>query len=127
MWNIPFNGLSVVLDASTKELIDDPDSLSLVETIIDEVFRAAVTLGVPVTDEMARKTVEVTRKMVPYDASMRLDYRYRRPMEVEAIFGNPLRAATSVHATMPSVQTLYRQLKFLDARNQSRPGSSGTE
>ena len=29
MWNITFNGLSVALDASTKELVDDPDSLAL--------------------------------------------------------------------------------------------------
>ncbi len=42
---------------------------------------------------MIAKTIEVTRSMVPYDSSMRLDYLNRRPMEVEAIFGNPLRAA----------------------------------
>ena len=28
LWNIPFNGLSVSLDASTKDLVDDPDSLA---------------------------------------------------------------------------------------------------
>jgi 2-dehydropantoate 2-reductase len=127
MWNIPFNGLSVVLDASTKELMDHPDSLGLVETIIEEVYHAALALGVPVTSEMAHKTVEVTRKMVPYDASMRLDYRYQRPMEVEAIFGNPLRAAAAVHAPMPAVQMLYRQLKFLDARNLSARSSDGAD
>ncbi len=128
MWNIPFNGLSVALDASTKELVDDPDSIALVEALIREVHDAAIRLGVDVTEEMITKTIDVTRKMVPYDASMRLDYRFRRPMELEAIFGNPLRQASSVGAKMPSVDMLYRQLKFLDARNlDSRVQILGTD
>ena len=117
MWNVPFNGLSVVLDASTKELVDDENAVALVETVIREVHDAAVALGVAVDEAMIQKTIDVTRKMVPYDASMRIDDRYRRPMEVEAIFGNPLRAAAAKGVSMPSVSMLYRELKFLDARN----------
>jgi 2-dehydropantoate 2-reductase len=117
MWNIPFNGLSVALDASTKELVDDPDSLALVEAIVCEVHTAAGDCGVKIPMDMIDKTVEVTRSMVPYDSSMRLDFLHRRPMELEAIFGNPLRVASQNGAAMPGVEFLYRQLKFLDARN----------
>jgi 2-dehydropantoate 2-reductase len=117
MWNIPFNGLSVVLDASTKDLVEDPNSVALVEMIIREVHSTAARLGVSIPDEAIEKTIDVTRRMVPYDASMRIDYRYRREMEVEAIFGNPLRTALSIGAQMHSVDTLYRQLKFLNSRN----------
>ena len=42
MWNIPFNGLSVALDASTKEIMEDSDSVVLAETLIREVHGAAV-------------------------------------------------------------------------------------
>ncbi len=38
-------------------------------------------------------------------------------MEVEAIFGNPLRAAQRNGAASPLLQTLYRKLKILDAAN----------
>jgi 2-dehydropantoate 2-reductase len=117
LWNIPFNGLSVSLDASTKELVDDPDSLALVDAIIREVHRAAAACGVEIPEEMIDKTIEVTRSMVPYDSSMRLDYLSRRPMEVEAIFGNPLRAAKASGTEMPRVEMLYQQLRFLDRRN----------
>lgn len=117
MWNIPFNGLSVALDATTKELVDDPDSVALVDAIIREVHAAAARCGVEIDSNMIGKTVEVTRTMVPYDSSMRIDFLKRRPMEVEAIFGNPLRAAQRHAAPMPSVEMLYRQLKFIDARN----------
>ena len=120
MWNIPFNGLSVALDASTRELVDDPDAVALVDAVIREVHAAAADCGVSIPIEMINKTVEVTQSMVPYDSSMRVDYLHRRPMEIEAIFGNPLRAASQHGATMPSVEMLYRQLKFLDARNRSK-------
>ena len=56
-------------------------------------------------------------KMKPYRASMKIDYDERRPMEVEAIFGNPLRAIESRGASAPVLETIYRQLKFLDERN----------
>lgn len=117
MWNIPFNGLSVVLDASTKELIDDPDSLQLCESIVREVYAAAAACGHAIPESVIERTIDNTRKMVPYDSSMRLDYLHRRPMEVESIFGAPLHVAAEQSTTMPRVETLYRQLKFIDARN----------
>jgi 2-dehydropantoate 2-reductase len=119
MWNIPFNGLSVALNATTKEIIDHPDAEALAEAIVGEVHQAGQACGAEVPTEMIEKTMESTRKMVPYDSSMRLDYLNRRPLEVEAIFGNPLRAAAEQGTVMPRVKMLYQQLKFLDARNAS--------
>ncbi len=114
MWNITFNGLSVALDASTKELVDDPDSLALCESIVREVHAAADACGVKIPPSMIEKTIDNTRKMVPYDSSMRLDHMHRRPMELQSIFGNPLRAAAACGASMPRVEMLYRQLRFIE-------------
>jgi 2-dehydropantoate 2-reductase len=60
-----------------------------------------------------------TAQMKPYRTSMKIDFDAGRPMEVEAIYGNPLRAAQAAGATLPRLETLYRQLKFLDQRGQS--------
>jgi len=117
MWNIPFNGLSVVLDASTREIIQDPDAASLAETIIREVHATANRLGVKIPESVIQKNIDATRSMVPYDSSMRVDYRLRRPMEIEAIFGNPVRAAQEHDIAMPRVEMLYRQLKSIDRKN----------
>jgi len=38
-------------------------------------------------------------------------------MEVEAIFGRPVRAARAAGAAVPRMETLWRELAFLDARN----------
>ncbi|MFI4861925.1 MAG: ketopantoate reductase C-terminal domain-containing protein, partial [Phycisphaerales bacterium JB063] len=57
-----------------------------------------------------------TRKMGPYLPSMQIDRRLGRAMEVEAIFGDPVRRAASNGCPVPLIQTLYRQLRLLDAR-----------
>lgn len=114
MWNIPFNGLGVVLDASTKQMIENKDAVDLIRSIIIEVHRAGTASGVEIRESMIEKTIATTRTMVPYDSSMRLDYLNRRPMEIEAIFGNPIRAAKRVGVEMPRVEMLYRELKFIE-------------
>ena len=117
MWNIPFNGLSVVLDASTQELMANVDSLVLAKTLIEEVHRAANACGAVIDERLIQRTLDVTKEMVPYDSSMRIDYLNRRPMEVEAIFGNPIRRAEAFGCKMPHVEMLYRQLAFLNRHN----------
>jgi ketopantoate reductase len=62
------------------------------------------------------KMLADTAKLKSYLTSMRLDHDAGRPMEVGAIFGNPLRVARSAGAVLPRIETLYRQLKFLDSR-----------
>jgi 2-dehydropantoate 2-reductase len=121
VWNIPYNGLSVVLDATTRELMTQPHTRQLVEEIMREVVADAQTCGVAVTDEIIEKMLSNTEKMTPYRTSMKIDYDEHRPLEVEAIFGNPLRAVQRTEAASPLLEQLYHQLKFLDARNVALP------
>ena len=92
-WNIPFNGLSVVLGADTASLMEHDPSGALVEQLMAEVDRSGAACGVEVGSDHIQQMLDYTRQMVPYASSMLLDYQARRPMEVEAIFGNPLRSA----------------------------------
>ena len=59
--------------------------------------------------------------MVPYDSSMRVDYRHGRELEIAAIFDAPIAAAAAAGVAMPRTQTLRDQLRFLDARNRHTP------
>jgi 2-dehydropantoate 2-reductase len=118
VWNIPYNGLSVILDANTDALMGDPHTRQLIEKIMCEVVLDARACGVAVGDNIVTKMLSDTEKMKPYRTSMKIDFDERRPMEVEAIFGNPLRAAQNAGSTSPLLETLYAQLKFLDAANQ---------
>lgn len=115
MWNIPFNGLSVILNASTNAIMADKDSRALATAISEEVRQTACACGYEIEPEFVNWVVEHTDEMVPYDSSMRLDFLGGRPIEVEAIYGNPLKAAERAGANAPIIKTLYRQLKFLAA------------
>ena len=115
VWNIPYNGLSVVLNATTTALMAQAETRQLCEQIMWEVVADARACGVPVDAAIAGQMLEHTVKMTPYRTSMKIDFDEHRPMEVEAIFGNPLRAAQAAGQESPRLATLYRQLMFLDA------------
>lgn len=119
MWNIPFNGLSVILDASTDRIMNDPAGRKLAEAIMREVRLAAVACGQDVPESHVDYLMDHTDKMVPYDSSMRLDYLAGRPMELQAIFGNPLRAANEAGFEATRIGMMYEQLQFLDSRKLS--------
>jgi 2-dehydropantoate 2-reductase len=114
VWNIPMSGLSVLLDADTRALMADPHTRVLAEAIMREVLAGARACGRAIPDDFVQKMVDMTVAMPAYQASMKIDFDQRKPIEVEAIYGNPVRAASGA---MPMVEMLYRELRFLDARN----------
>lgn len=113
MWNIPFNGLSVLLNASTDAIMNDPDSRLLARRISEEVRQIALAAGSPIEPSYVDWVIDHTDDMVPYDSSMRLDYLNGRAIEVEAIYGNALQEAQRCGFAAPIVMTMYQQLKFL--------------
>ena len=118
IWNVPFNGLSVVLDAPTDVLMGETHTRELAEQIMREIAAAAkAAAGRTIEDGFILQQLADTRKMASYRPSMMLDHEAGRPMEVEAIFGAPLRAAEAAGCPVPRLDVLYRQLKALDARS----------
>ena len=63
--------------------------------------------------------------MGPYRPSSLVDWQEGREVEVEAIWGEPLRRAQAVGLTLPRLENLYRQLNQLAAVQRSR--SAATE
>lgn len=116
MWNVPFNGLSVVLDAGTDELVTDPGVRALAAAMMDEVAAAAMVHGHPVGDGFGDRMMRNTEMMVRYAPSMKLDFDAGRPMELAAIYDAPLATAASLGVPMPHVETVAAQLHLLDAR-----------
>ena len=54
LWNIGFNPLSVILDATTDELMADPGTVALIRTLMTEVAAAAAAEGRELPDEPDR-------------------------------------------------------------------------
>jgi 2-dehydropantoate 2-reductase len=120
VWNIPYNGLSVILNARTDELMADLYTRKLVEKLMFEVAAGANSYGRNIPDSFIQKMLDYTLQMKPYRTSMKIDYDECRPLEVEAIFGNPLRQAQAVGTNLLQISCIYHQLKFLNTKNQKQ-------
>lgn len=112
--NIPFNGLTVVLNATIKDLISDVHTRALIEQMMQEMVAVAAAYGRAIADDYIEKRLKFIAKMGSYRTSTKIDFDQRRSLEVEAIFGKPLRAAQQAGLDTPQLAMLYRQLKFLD-------------
>ena len=63
--------------------------------------------------------IELTRPMGPYRPSSLIDWQAEREVEVEAIWGEPLRRARAAGVEMPKLGMLYALLKRLTKRGES--------
>ena len=113
LWNIPFNGVCVVLNAKTKELVSNKESRKLVRDLMNEVIEAAKYCGAPLETNAVDEMIESTLKMKPYAPSMKLDYDFMRPMEIEAIYSNPVQEAKEAGYDMKVTSTIEKQLYFI--------------
>ncbi|MCQ4295262.1 putative 2-dehydropantoate 2-reductase [Pseudomonas stutzeri] len=116
VWNVPFNGLSALLDAGTEALLNNDDSRAEIKAIMREVCAAAQALGCALPEDFPEKLLMGTARMPDYLPSMYHDRFQRRPMELEAIYAAPLAAAAEVGVQMPRTQTLCHLLRFMERR-----------
>lgn len=117
VWNIPYNGLSVLLGAGTSALMADADSRALIQALMVEVVQGAKACGHDMPPGYADYLFTMTEKMPDYWPSMYHDFLHKRPMELEAIYARPLAAAQAAGCELPRIESLYRTLGFIDRRN----------
>ena len=118
VWNIPFNGLSIAAGGvTTDRILSDGLIEAEVRALMAEVIGAAAKFGYKIPLSFIDHQVATTRPIGPYQPSSLVDYLAGREVEVEAIWGEPLRRAQAVGAEMPRLEKLYNRLKELTARS----------
>ena len=118
VWNMPFNGMTVALNTSTDRLLKNPATRQLIYDQMMEVIGAANALGVnTLTADFADKMMQMTDEMVPYSPSMKLDFDFKRPMEIEYLYTRPIAEAKKVGFEMPKLAMLEAELKFIEELN----------
>ncbi|WGK88713.1 putative 2-dehydropantoate 2-reductase [Pseudomonas migulae] len=117
VWNIPYNGLSVLLGAGTTALMADADSRELIKALMAEVVRGAKACGHDMPAGYADYLFMMTEKMPDYWPSMHHDFLHKRPLELAAIYARPLAVAKAAGCELPRIDALYRSLSFIDRRN----------
>ena len=119
VWNIPFNGLSVVHDCLTDVIMRNPETRALSRRLMEEVAAASAVCARPIEASFLDKMMSHTDKMAPYAPSMKLDFDAGRPMELSAIYGTPLQVAFDAGVAMPETRALYTQLHEMQEKRSS--------
>ncbi len=113
LWNIPFNGLSIAAgQVSTDVIISDPNLSRLARGLMEEVVAIASALGLVIDSKLIDRQFEMTKTMGDYRPSSLVDFQAGRSVEVEAIWGEPLRKAIAAGVDAPKLETLYRLLRI---------------
>ncbi len=110
VWNVPFNGLSVVHNRTTDELCSDPAIAAEIRVLMQEVQASAAAFGFVIPDRFLEQQFAVTPPMGAYQPSSLVDVRAGREVEVEAIWGEPLRRAKAKGVPVPRLEALYERL-----------------
>ena len=119
IWNVPFNGLAIAAGGITTDLIlASPELENLVRMLMTEIIEAAALLGYIIPHSLIEKQISSTRPMGAYRPSSLIDFLDNREVEVESIWGEPLRRAQKAGASVPRLEMLYALLKQLTAARQ---------
>lgn len=116
VWNIPFNGLSIAAHGATvADVLANPNLRKLARDLMTEVLEAAGKLGHQITSDFADFQISRSDSMGPYKPSSLIDWQLGLPVEVEAIWGEPLRQGHDSGVSLPRLEMLYALLQRLTA------------
>lgn len=110
-WNVPFNGLSITAGGvTTDRILADAGLVSRARLLMHELQRAAALAGHTIEDTFLQGQFAATKKMGAYHPSSMIDFLEGRAVEVEAIFGEPLRRGRALGLEMPELEKLYNEI-----------------
>jgi 2-dehydropantoate 2-reductase len=120
VWNAVFNPISIlggVLD--TDAMLRTDAEVAFARSAMQEVCDVAQAAGHPQSPSLIEQMLATTRAMPAYKTSMALDYENGRPMEIEAILGNTVRAGRKVGVATPNLDAIYALAKMVAGKGRA--------
>jgi 2-dehydropantoate 2-reductase len=127
LWNASFGAPSVLTNKrDTHAMLESEDTIQLVRGIMNEIWQTAEKLfGAERFSKISyvssvEAQISRTRGQPAYIPSLTVDYLNGNPMEVEVIFGNPVRAAKAAGISMPRLETIYLLMRLVAEQQQAK-------
>jgi 2-dehydropantoate 2-reductase len=117
VWNAVFNPISIlggVLD--TAAMLRTEADQAFIRKAMNEVCAVAAADGHPMNPKLVDRMIADTRALPGYRTSMALDYENGRPMEIEAILGNVVRAGQKLNVPIPALESVYAVAKMVEGK-----------
>lgn len=93
------------------KILGDPALQARARSLMEELQAVAAACGHAIDDSFLQGQFDVTEKMGAYQPSSLIDFLEQRPVEVEAIWGEPLRRGRAAGVAMPRLRELYAAIK----------------
>jgi 2-dehydropantoate 2-reductase len=120
VWNVPFNGLAIAAGGVTTDVIMADEGLrTLARRLMEEILEAAAKFGHAIPRSFMDLQFDRTAKLGQYQPSSLIDFREGRAIELEEIWGEPVRRAKSVGVPVPRLEMLYWLIKRALAARES--------
>ncbi len=114
VWNVPFNGLSIAAGGiDVAQILADPGLHQRTRALMAEIVHTAARFGHEIPDTFIDDNIERTLPLGDYKPSSLIDFLAGRPVEVEAIWGEPLRQGQAAGSEMPELARLYTEILAL--------------
>ena len=111
VWNIPFNGLSVVHRTTCDAICADPKLASESRALMDEVAAIAAHFGINISQEFRKKQFTSSMEIGAYKPSSLVDFLAGRELEIESMWGIALQQAQAAGIPVPHLESLYNEIK----------------
>lgn len=121
VWNVPFNGLAIAAGGVTTDVILADEGLrTQARRLMEELIDAAAKFGHTIPRSFMETQFERTEKTGRYRPSSLIDFEEGREIELEEIWGEPVRRAKKVGAAVPRLELLHALLQALVAGRRKR-------
>ncbi|MGJ8656845.1 MAG: 2-dehydropantoate 2-reductase [Akkermansiaceae bacterium] len=111
VWNIPFNGLAIAEGGvDTEMMLGELRLENELRALMAEVVSCAAAFGHHIEGSFIDHQIEITRPMGAYKPSSMIDFVAGLPVEVDVIWGEPLRRAHEKGVPVPRLEVLYARI-----------------
>jgi 2-dehydropantoate 2-reductase len=115
IWNGAFNTVTTLTRRRVGDLLDDPESIKLLRTMMQEIVSVARAEGAKIADDRIDAYFAHSQKNLrELKTSTQQDLEHGKRLEYEALSGAVVRAARRHRINVPTVETVYALMRLLD-------------
>jgi 2-dehydropantoate 2-reductase len=115
VWNGALNTVATLTRRRVGEILDDPESMKLLRTLMKEIVDVARAEGARISDDRIDAYIAHSQKNLrALKTSTQQDLEHGKALEYEALSGAVVRAARRHGISAPANETVYALLRLLD-------------
>lgn len=107
MWNASFNAVSALTFQTSRPILQEASTRSVVEAAMRETAAVARASGIALTDADVDRSLAETDRLPSIRTSMLDDREHGRPMEIDGLVGTVVRRGAERGVATPVLSTLY--------------------